>query len=770
MKKALFKIWPIGIIFFLWILFAFPYWGKGLVPFPSTYLVSFFAPWSATYGMPIKNNAMPDVITQIYPWKRVTMDAWKQGELPLWNPNSFSGTNHVGNYQSAIFSPMNLLFFVLPEVHAWSVMVLLQPLIAGIGMYLFLRALSISRGSRVISSVSYMFCGFMTVWMAYGTLSFAVAYLPIVLYGIYRFIIDNQKIAGVWIATGICASFVSGHFQMSVYVLLYAVGFSCYLAWKEKRVSSGLWALVCIAFGIGLAAPQIIPSFSAYSQAVRSSLFIKGEVIPWQYIVTLFSPDFYGNPVTRNDWFGHYAEWASFVGVAPLLLAVLAMTARIKKYPVSYFVCMFFVSLLLAFQTPLVDLLFALQIPVLSTSSASRIIVLMSFSLAVLSSYGGDVLYSMWEKQNRKKIFLWLTGVFTVLVCIWGILLFLRPLPPDKLYVATRNTYLPTLILIFTAVISGLGLVVHKKVRILLFAALIMLTCVDMYRFASKWMPFDPVNLVYPQLPVITKLQSLTWADHTRIYANMGNELGSSFGLQLIEGYDAVYQYRYGKLISSVTKGDIRTVDRSVVVFDKHGVYSEPMLELLGVRYYAHKKSDGRLPWAYPFWEYPQYDRIWQDDNFEIFENSQSLPRAFLASGYVTARDDEGILRALYSEKIDRRTTLVLEQKPEFDPMAGHGVATISSYRPTEVVIHVDTTVPKLLFLSDTYESGWKATIDGKRTNILRADFDFRAVAVPKGNHVIVMRYMPKGIVIGFWIAGFATLGIMAFYIWKPRN
>jgi hypothetical protein len=46
---------------------------------------------------------------------------------------------------------------------------------------------------------------------------------------------------------------------------------------------------------------QILPSLEFYQQAARSEIFAKGEIIPWKYLLTLFSPDFYGNPVTRND-------------------------------------------------------------------------------------------------------------------------------------------------------------------------------------------------------------------------------------------------------------------------------------------------------------------------------------------------------------------------------------------------------------------------------------------------------------------------------------
>ena len=172
------RLAPYAVIVFFVAVFSFSYWGKGLIPFPSRYLVTFFPPWSASYGMPVKNAAMPDVITQIYPWKRFTIETWKRKEVPLWNPYSFSGTAHAGNYQTAVFSPINLLFFLLSEIDAWSIMILLQPLIAGLGTYVFLRRIGRSVVSSVLGSLSWMFCGFIVVWMAYGTLGYAISVLP----------------------------------------------------------------------------------------------------------------------------------------------------------------------------------------------------------------------------------------------------------------------------------------------------------------------------------------------------------------------------------------------------------------------------------------------------------------------------------------------------------------------------------------------------------------------------------------------------------------
>src|SRR3989344_3800887 len=132
------KFWVIGFIILFWFIFASPYFLFGKVPYSSTNQVNFFPPWSSysNFAGPVKNNAMPDVVTQIYPWKKFTIDTYKQIQIPFWNPNNFSGTPHFANFQSAVLSPFNILFFVFPFVDAWSILILLQPLLAGFFMYL----------------------------------------------------------------------------------------------------------------------------------------------------------------------------------------------------------------------------------------------------------------------------------------------------------------------------------------------------------------------------------------------------------------------------------------------------------------------------------------------------------------------------------------------------------------------------------------------------------------------------------------------------------
>jgi len=57
------------------------------------------------------------------------------------------------------------------------------------------------------------------------------------------------------------------------------------------------------------------------------------------------------------------------------------------------------------------------------------------------------------------------------------------------------------------------------------------------------------------------------------------------------------------------------------------------------------------------------------------------------------------------------------------------------------------------LFLSDVDYPGWRAWVDGSETRIHRADYIFRAVFLPKGDHSIRFRYRPISFRTGLWVS-----------------
>jgi hypothetical protein len=704
--------------------------------------------------MPIKNNAMPDIITQIYPWKYITIESWKSGEVPLWNPYSFSGTTHAGNYQSAVFTPINLLFFLLPFIDAWSLSVLLQPLCAGLFMFWFLKKLGRSAQASLLGSISFMFCGFMTTWMGYQTLGWAITFLPLVLGAAHSFATTKKWWSGPLISIGVCVSLLSGHYQISFYMLFAVVifVFCSNQKWKDK-----VKILLYISAGIAMAAPQILLALHALRESGREESFTVGS-IPWKYIVTLFAPDFFGNPVTRNDWFGQYAEWASYSGVAPLFLAVYSIFGKRERIKNIFFL-LSVTSVCFAFATPLNSLLYGLKIPILSTSVATRMIVLLSFSIATLSSFGIDELFDDWKKKTTKSIKKVLV-LGTFLLLILGIILFIsRVLPIDYLSIAKRNSIIPITLLIVTMAITFVGFKV-SKFRYLCIFLLIVMTAGDMIRYSSKWMPFESREYVYPEIPMVSLLKNII--GNNRVYGSFGGELSTHVGLQSIEGYDALYQRRYGEFISSGADGKVHSVERSVVHIDRQGKFTQRIFSLLGVRYLLYRKSDGRNVWVFPHWNYPQYTSRFEDQQYEVLENKDVLPRVYLASSYKVAQSDAEILSLVHSPETDLSTTVVLEVKPSVEPQVGDGAVEILRTTPNSLIIQATTTAPKLLFVSDVYDTGWQVSVNGKPENIFRANYAFRAVLIPKGESTVEFIYRPREFIVGIWLAAIAAFVLLA--------
>ena len=596
------KILPLLFIFILWFIFSKPFFIDNKIPYPGDFAVNHFSQWAgySQFWQPVKNPAQPDVISQIMPWKKLTVESLLKFQIPFWNPYSFSGTPHLANYQSAVFSITNIFYFIFNFNTAWGLAVLIQPLLAGVFTYFFVRSLKRSEIASLISAVSFMFCGFITTWMSYATLSLAISFLPIALFSIEKYF-ESKKIRFlVLLSLTFPLSFFSGHFQISLYFAFFIFFYILFKFYETKNKSKTFQALSFSFFGVLLSMPQILPSIELYLSAFRSSIFQKIEVVPVKYLTTIIAPDFYGNPVTRNNFFGNYAEWNSYLGVIPFLLGIYALSIKSKQ--IIFFFSMAILALVLCLNTPISDIFVNLKIPVLSTSSLSRVLVIFSFSFSVLAAFGFDQLINDIGKKKVKKILSWFILFSFIFIILWGTVLG-KFIDPRFFQIALKNLILPS-VLFAGLVFAVLVALVNKKLIIFSTFFVVLLISFDMYRFAIKWQPFVPVELVFPKTPIISKLESL--GNINRAFGAFGAEGSVYFHIPGTEGYDPLYINRYGEFLGSLNDGKIKPSYRVGVNLPTNAKYFPKVIDLVGIKYVLLKKLDLNTVWAFPFKKFPE--------------------------------------------------------------------------------------------------------------------------------------------------------------------
>nr|WP_309687510.1 hypothetical protein [Armatimonas sp.] len=357
-----------------------------------------------------------DGITQFYPWRLQVAREWRSGHLPVVNPYTFSGnggTPLLANSQSAPLYPPNLLLALfLGENTIWygfGLSAALHLLLAATGIYRLARALSISRTGGLLASVTFSFCAPVICWLSLPTFLCAAAWLPWLLLAIRR---------ATWWQAGALGGLIllSGHLQVALFVLLTASAYALLLYGRQARGWGGIVAAGALA--LCLAAPQVLPSLELSKQSHRAAtgrpdlaLFQAKSVLglPVQSLLTFTVPNFFGHPAQGDGIYwntnrsptgrvdNNYGEWANYIGIIPLLLALLgALAAR----PARFFAILALYTLLMAFGT-WANLPFFFFVPGwVQTDNPGRVLVIFAFSMAILAGFGLDALKTASVRQR----------------------------------------------------------------------------------------------------------------------------------------------------------------------------------------------------------------------------------------------------------------------------------------------------------------------------------------------------------------------------------
>ncbi len=126
-----------------------------------------------------------------------------------------------------------------------------------------------------------------------------------------------------------------------------------------------------------------------------------------------------------------------------------------------------------------------------------------------------------------------------------------------------------------------------------------------------------------------------------------------------------------------------------------------------------------------------------------VYENSEAMPRIYFAKDVKFVNSEKAIGELL---KVKNFNDLTLIECQKDCPTSGKGQVIDSikteEFRSEFVKIKTKSNQAQWLVYSDANLPTWEAYIDGNKTEIYTANYLFKSVFVPKGNHEVMFRYL----------------------------
>ena len=773
---AVFALFTLLTLLIFWPIFL------GRVNLNGNLLVSFYPIFGQ--NLPYKNIIGLDQLRLYFPNYSLVVGELRNFHLPQWNPYIFAGNLNMASLQSAVFYPLNLFSVFLSQIWFWHLL-RISPLILGsFFTFIYLRNLKVAKAAAFFGGLSFGLSPFILAWGEEQVITpHAIVWLPLILYCADKLIVSNKPVLGksgkfyfTAVVFSVAFSVFAGFIQMTVYTIALVFLYSLLrVVENRQKLKQGLVVLTAILAGFLISAVQILPTAQLYFESARSVVESRNIqvsfLLPVQSLLTYLSADFFGNPATWNFFrsgVSTYYESIMFVGTAVILFAFYEIFEGRKNTIVRFYFILGLVALFLTVNTPLSRLFTEMPLPVLSSSIANRLLFIPTFCLAVLAAKGMD----RWLKSKIKSIafFISLFAVLFASVAAYLLGVKLLNLPYfssatlsslETAKISLRNLIVPmavflcTCAVIVAAFFPKFGL---KKPQAAL--VIILLTYFQLFLFAHKYFSYTDKSNVFPKIPVIDYVQknqgyARSWGIGQ---AHLENNFATQYRIYSPEGYNSLNILSYAEFTSAMQGNDIEHftfradagLGRGKAAWIIQNKNTRKLIDLLGVKYVIAKKEDADIL------EKNNFKRVFENYDLAVFENLQVLPRVFLASNYEgppqsdsTGKTDDEVQKErrklipqkLLGENFDFRNVLILEKPSPISPQFGPGTVEIVSYKPQEVIVRTSSDQPKLLFLSDNFYPGWKAKVDGDETEILRADYTFRAVPLAPGEHTVRFYY-----------------------------
>lgn len=625
---------------------------------------------------------------------------------PIWNPDLMCGFPAHADSQTMLWYPLRL---VVRGVESWNWFVLAAFVLMGASMHRWIARIVKSETAGLAGGACGAYAGFFVAHLRHPNILHTMAWIPLVLLGIEHLRIrpSRRRIAATSLAAA--AAILAGHPQILAYLALVTMAYALVIGGpKTAAASVAVWVL-----GAAIAGALLLPFADWAARSVRSTIdpaeTFRFSITPEDLSRMFVSPMFRGEE-SSPEAKGTVAETTAFLGVIGFVLALFAVARGENRE--RFFGVLALAAVLFAFgpATPwgrsIADL------PGFDRFRApGRHLAEFHLAVAALAGFG------IAQIQRRSS---WLAG--------------------------------PVLVL-FMAELASFALYSEWRFRVITRQDFERPAFLDPFReellqSGQRIAPFMGTRGAKETSP---PNRSALW------------EIPSTSGYNPLRSED----------IARMLQLDLRAQFSWDLVTGPHRG-----LDLAAARYLTVK--DSPTQYVEVISAQSRWKRTASTAGAVVFENLSAMPRAWLTSEIaVLPRQD--ILHTIETALLPagqtfdpRRTALVEELLPYGE--AGRKTETKEDSVTLELnrgrIVRMRTRSPeaRMLVMSDAFDAGWKARVDGRAARLQRCDYMFLGIPLGPGAHVVELTYRPPLLILGAAISILALLAVGAMLLIPVRH
>jgi len=195
------------------------------------------------------------------------------------------------------------------------------------------------------------------------------------------------------------------------------------------------------------------------------------------------------------------------------------------------------------------------------------------------------------------------------------------------------------------------------------------------------------------------------------------------------------------------------------------------LLDYFGVKYYLSKTGIKRkIP--------QQFVYAFQNDDIDVFVNKRTYPLAFINNKYMNY---ERFIQMNDEERLDTLLKYTILNEHDYNLYANqcnteilgqnHNECKLIKFSNDDLVFNVNVNQDgKFVSFSMPYDEGWHVYLDGKKMQSSKINISLLGVKIPKGEHVLELRYVPKGWYLGLGISTITFLCVSSWMFKKKRH